>query len=109
MKPIQTLMLLGSGELGKEVTIAAKRLGRRVIAVDRYEGAPAMQVADAFEVIPMLDGEALARVVAKHRPDAIVPEIEAIRTEKLKEFGPGFGLSTRRCASSLRKPSLAAP
>jgi len=79
-------MLLGSGELGREVVIAAKRLGRTVVAVDRYAGAPAMQVADAFEVINMLDGDALAAVVAKHKPDLIVPEIEAIRTEKLKEF-----------------------
>jgi len=82
----QKIMLLGSGELGREVVIAAKRLGRTVVAVDRYAGAPAMQVADAFEVINMLDGDALAAVVAKHKPDLIVPEIEAIRTEKLKEF-----------------------
>lgn len=79
-------MLLGAGELGKEVVISAKRLGKTVIAVDRYAGAPAMQVADAFEVIPMLDADALGRVVEKHRPDMIVPEIEAIRTEKLREF-----------------------
>lgn len=80
------MMLLGSGELGKEFTISAKRLGLHVIAVDRYAGAPAMQVADEFEVIEMLDGAALERVVAKHKPDVIVPEIEAIRTEKLLEF-----------------------
>jgi phosphoribosylglycinamide formyltransferase 2 len=86
MKPIQKILLLGSGELGKEFTISAKRLGLTVIAVDRYAGAPAMQVADGFEVISMLDGEMLAQVVAKHQPDVIVPEIEAIRTEKLKEF-----------------------
>ncbi|HKW13577.1 MAG TPA: formate-dependent phosphoribosylglycinamide formyltransferase [Candidatus Krumholzibacteria bacterium] len=79
-------MLLGAGELGKEVVISAKRLGKTVIAVDRYAGAPAMQMADAFEVIPMLDADALARVVEKHKPDMIVPEIEAIRTEKLREF-----------------------
>lgn len=85
-RDIQTLMLLGAGELGREVVISAKRLGRRVVAVDRYAGAPAMQVADAFEVINMLDAQQLAAVVAKHRPDMIVPEIEAIRTEKLKEF-----------------------
>lgn len=82
----KTLMLLGAGELGKEVVIAAQRLGQRVIAVDRYAHAPAMQVADGFEVISMLDGEALARVVARHQPDYIVPEVEAIRTEKLAEF-----------------------
>jgi phosphoribosylglycinamide formyltransferase 2 len=83
---VEKIMLLGAGELGKEVVISAKRLGKTVIAVDRYAGAPAMQVADAFEVIPMLDADALARVVEKHRPDMIVPEIEAIRTEKLREF-----------------------
>ncbi|NJN30842.1 MAG: formate-dependent phosphoribosylglycinamide formyltransferase [Synechococcales cyanobacterium RM1_1_8] len=80
------LMLLGSGELGKELAIAAQRLGQTVIAVDRYANAPAMQVADAWEVISMLDGEALARIVAQHQPDLIVPEVEAIRTEKLQEF-----------------------
>ncbi len=80
------LMLLGAGELGKEFTIAAQRLGNHVIAVDRYPHAPAMQVADDCEVISMLSGEDLERVVAKHQPDYIVPEIEAIRTEKLAEF-----------------------
>ena len=83
---MEKILLLGSGELGKEFTISAKRLGRTVIAVDRYPGAPAMQVADGFEVISMLDGDALQRVVDKHQPDLIVPEIEAIRTEKLREF-----------------------
>lgn len=78
-----TLLLLGSGELGKEVVISAKRLGCRVIAVDSYAGAPAMQVADGDEVINMLDGDALEAVVRKHRPDFVVPEIEAIRTERL--------------------------
>lgn len=82
----KTILLLGSGELGKEFTISAKRLGQTVIAVDRYANAPAMQVADGAEVISMLDAEALARVVAKYKPDLIVPEIEAIRTEKLQEF-----------------------
>ena len=80
------LMLLGSGELGKEFTIAAKRLGLTVIAVDRYANAPAMQVADHSAVIDMLDGEQLAQLVAEHQPAIIVPEIEAIRTEKLREF-----------------------
>jgi phosphoribosylglycinamide formyltransferase 2 len=79
-------LLLGSGELGKEVVISAKRLGHWVVAVDRYPGAPAMQVADAFEVVDMLDGSALERIVRKHQPDFIVPEIEAIRTEKLRDF-----------------------
>jgi phosphoribosylglycinamide formyltransferase 2 len=86
MRPVNTIMMLGAGELGKEVVIAAKRLGKTVVAVDRYAGAPAMQVADSFEVINMLDADQLAAVVRKHRPDMIVPEIEAIRTEKLKEF-----------------------
>jgi phosphoribosylglycinamide formyltransferase 2 len=80
------ILLLGSGELGKEFTISAKRLGQHVVAVDRYAGAPAMQVADEFEVIDMLNADELDRLVRKHRPDFIVPEIEAIRTEKLKEF-----------------------
>lgn len=82
----QKIMLLGAGELGKEVVIAAQRLGNFVIAVDSYANAPAMQVADASEVISMLSGDDLARVVEKYQPDLIVPEIEAIRTEKLIEF-----------------------
>lgn len=77
------ILLLGSGELGKEFVIAAKRKGQYVIACDSYAGAPAMQVADEFEVFSMLDGDALDAVVAKHKPDIIVPEIEAIRTERL--------------------------
>lgn len=80
------IMLLGSGELGKEFVIAAQRLGQTVVACDSYAGAPAMQVADECEVFGMLDGDALAAAVAKHRPDIIVPEIEAIRTERLYDF-----------------------
>jgi phosphoribosylglycinamide formyltransferase 2 len=80
---IATLMLLGSGELGREFAIAAKRLGCRIIACDRYANAPAMQLADAFEVFPMLDGQALRAAVEKHKPDVIVPEIEAIDTATL--------------------------
>ncbi|MCR4853358.1 MAG: formate-dependent phosphoribosylglycinamide formyltransferase [Prevotella sp.] len=80
------ILLLGSGELGKEFVIAAKRAGQYVIACDRYADAPAMQVADECEVFPMLDGDALEAVVRKHQPDIIVPEIEAIRTEKLFQF-----------------------
>jgi len=80
------ILLLGAGELGKEFTIAAQRIGQTVIAVDSYENAPAMQVAHGFEVINMLDGDALDRVVAKHRPDYIVPEIEAIRTERFYDY-----------------------
>jgi phosphoribosylglycinamide formyltransferase 2 len=76
------ILLLGSGELGKELTISLKRLGQTVIAVDNYAGAPAMQVADGFEVIDMLDGYALDAVVKKHQPHLIVPEVEAIRTER---------------------------
>ena len=75
-------MLLGSGELGKEFVIACQRLGQYIIAVDSYAGAPAMQVAHEFEVIDMLDGAALDAIVAKHKPNIIVPEIEAIRTER---------------------------
>ncbi len=78
-------MLLGSGELGKEFVIACKRKGQYVIACDSYNNAPAMQVADAREVFSMLDGDALMAAVKKHNPDIIVPEIEAIRTEKLYE------------------------
>ena len=79
-------MLLGSGELGKEFVIAAKRLGQYVIAVDSYDNAPAMQVADTREVVNMLDGDALDAIVEKHQPDIIVPEIEAIRTERFYDY-----------------------
>ena len=80
---VKKILLLGSGELGKEFVIAAKRLGQYVIACDAYDNAPAMQVADEREVFSMLDGEALDRAIEKHHPDIIVPEIEAIRTERL--------------------------
>ena len=83
---LATIMLLGSGELGREFTIAAKRLGCRVIACDRYDNAPAMQLADEREVFPMLDGAALRSAVEKHQPDFIVPEIEAIDTATLAEL-----------------------
>jgi len=79
-------MLLGSGELGKEVAIAAQRLGCRVIAVDRYAGAPAMQVADAAEVIAMADANALKAVVRRHQPDLVIPEIEALAVDALTEL-----------------------
>ncbi len=82
----KTILLLGSGELGKEFTIAVKRYGHRVIAVDSYDGAPAMQVTDEREVIDMLSGDDLDRIVAKHKPDIIVPEIEAIRTERFYDY-----------------------
>ena len=80
------ILLLGSGELGKELVIALKRLGQTVIAADSYAGAPAMQVSDGFEVIDMLNGEQLDSIVTKHQPDLIVPEIEAIRTERFYEY-----------------------
>ncbi len=80
------ILLLGSGELGKEVVIAMQRLGQYVIAVDNYENAPAMHVAHKFEVIDMLDGEELDKIIAKHKPDFIVPEVEIIRTERFYEY-----------------------
>lgn len=83
---MKKILLLGSGELGREFVIAAKRAGAYVIACDRYDNAPAMQVADEREVFSMLDGDALVAVVRRHRPDIIVPEIEAIRTERLFDF-----------------------
>ncbi len=83
---MKKILLLGSGELGKEFVIAAKRAGQYVVACDRYANAPAMQVADECEVFSMLDGDALDRAVAKHKPDIIVPEIEAKRTERLFDY-----------------------
>lgn len=83
---MKKILLLGSGELGKEFAIAAKRAGQHVVACDKYDNAPAMQVADKREVFSMLDGDALKAVVNKHNPDIIVPEIEAIRTERLFDF-----------------------
>jgi phosphoribosylglycinamide formyltransferase 2 len=83
---IKKILLLGSGELGKEFVIAGKRLGNYVVAADSYKGAPAMQVADEYEVIDMLSAEQLDSIVAKHKPDIIVPEIEAIRTECFYEY-----------------------
>tara|TARA_E500000331_G_scaffold342098_1_gene375300 strand:- start:816 stop:1976 length:1161 start_codon:yes stop_codon:yes gene_type:complete len=80
------ILLLGSGELGKEVVIALQRLGQYVIAVDNYQNAPAMQVAHEYEVINMLDGAELDRIVKKHQPDFIVPEVESIRTERFYDY-----------------------
>jgi phosphoribosylglycinamide formyltransferase 2 len=94
-------MLLGSGELGREFAIAAKRLGCRVIACDRYADAPAMQIADAFEVFPMLDGAALRAAVEKHKPDVIVPEIEAIDTDALAGL-EAEGWRVAPCAKAVR-------
>jgi phosphoribosylglycinamide formyltransferase 2 len=85
------ILLLGSGELGKEFAISAKRYGCHVVACDAYANAPAMQVSDEAEVFSMLDADALRQVIDRHRPDYIVPEVEAIRTEVLQEFeGKGF-------------------
>jgi phosphoribosylglycinamide formyltransferase 2 len=86
MTAIARILLLGSGELGREFVISAKRLGAHVVACDSYAGAPAMQVADEAEIFSMLDGAALGAVIDKHKPDFIVPEIEAIRTEVLKAY-----------------------
>ena len=86
MKPTAKILLLGSGELGREFAIAAKRLGCQLIACDSYAGAPAMQVSDEAEIFSMLDGDALGAAIEKHRPDFIVPEIEAIRTEILADY-----------------------
>ena len=81
-----TLLLLGSGELGKEVAIAAQRLGCRVVAVDRYANAPAMQVADTAVVIAMTDAEALKQVIRDHQPALVIPEIEALAVDALAEL-----------------------
>ncbi|WP_230533332.1 formate-dependent phosphoribosylglycinamide formyltransferase [Microvirga roseola] len=96
------LLLLGSGELGKEFVISAKRYGCHVVACDSYADAPAMQVADKSEVFSMLDADALRRAIEKHRPDYIIPEIEAIRTEVLQEFeDKGFTVVPSARAASL--------
>lgn len=80
------IVLLGSGELGKELVIALKRLGQYVVACDNYEGAPAMQVADEYEVIDMLNGDQLDAIIEKHQPKLIVPEVESIRTERFYDY-----------------------
>ena len=82
----KTLLLLGSGELGKEITIAAQRLGCHVIACDRYSGAPAMQVADQAEVLDMNNSEALTAIIRHHQPDVVIPEIEALAVNALAEL-----------------------
>jgi phosphoribosylglycinamide formyltransferase 2 len=102
MSHIATILLLGSGELGREFVISAKRLGARVIACDSYDNAPAMQLADAREVFSMLDGAALRAAAEKHRPDLIVPEIEAIRTEVLVDLeAEGFTIVPSARAAQL--------
>jgi phosphoribosylglycinamide formyltransferase 2 len=91
--PTAKILLLGSGELGKEFVISCQRLGCHVIACDSYAGAPAMQVADECEIFSMLDGEALGEVIERHRPGLIVPEIEAIRTQVLADYeARGFNI-----------------
>ena len=96
------LMLLGSGELGKEVAIAAKRFGCDVIACDRYENAPAMQVSDKYEVIDMKNGDELKKTILKHQPDLIVPEIEALNVDTLEELEKeGFNVIPTARATSI--------
>jgi len=109
MSSIATILLLGSGELGREFTISAKRLGARVIACDAYSDAPAMQVADDHEVFSMLDAGALNDAVARHRPDLIVPEVEAIRTEALAELeraGIGIVPSARAAQLTMNRDAI---
>ncbi len=102
MTPTAKILLLGSGELGREFVISAKRLGFHVIACDSYAGAPAMQVADEAEVFSMLDGDALRAAIEKHRPDHVVPEIEAIRTEVLADLeAEGFHIVPSARAAQL--------
>ncbi|MBJ3813991.1 formate-dependent phosphoribosylglycinamide formyltransferase [Shimwellia pseudoproteus] len=102
LRPAATrVMLLGSGELGKEVAIECQRLGLEVIAVDRYADAPAMHVAHRSYVINMLDGEALKALVAREMPDYIVPEIEAIATDALAEL-EARGQCVVPCANATR-------
>ena len=96
------LMLLGSGELGKEVAIAAKRFGCKVIACDRYKNAPAMQVCDRYEVIDMTNGEELKKTVLKHCPDLIIPEIEALNVDTLEDLEKdGFNVIPTARATSI--------
>ncbi len=105
------ILLLGSGELGKEFVISAKRLGARVVACDSYDDAPAMQVADEREIFSMLDGEKLRAAVEKHRPDCIVPEIEAIRTDTLIELereGRHVVPSARATAMTMNRDAIRA-
>lgn len=109
MTPTAKILLLGSGELGREFTISAKRLGCEVVACDSYAGAPAMQIADACEVFPMLDGDRLREAIARHRPDYVVPEVEAIRTEVLAEVeanGVNVVPSARATAMTMNRDGI---
>src|SRR5690606_31241878 len=96
------VMLLGSGELGKEVIIALQRLGVEVIAVDRYANAPGHQVAHRAHVVPMTDAQALRRVIEAERPDVVVPEIEAIATDLLVELESGGAVRVTPTARAAR-------
>lgn len=96
------ILLLGSGELGREFTISAKRLGAYIIACDAYPAAPAMQVADECEIFSMLDGDKLRATIEKHQPDLVVPEVEAIRTEILAQMeGEGYNIVPSARATQL--------
>ena len=83
---MKRILLLGSGELGKELTISLQRFGCYIIACDNYKNAPAMQISQECEVFDMLNSNKLKQVIDKHKPDLIVPEIEAIDTESLIRF-----------------------
>lgn len=96
------VMLLGSGELGKEVAIELQRFGVEVIAVDRYANAPAMQVAHRSHVIDMLDGQALRKLIEAEQPDLVVPEIEAIHTTTLEDMERDSGLRVVPTARATR-------
>lgn len=103
------ILLLGSGELGKEFAISAKRLGAYLVACDSYAGAPAMQVADQSEVFPMLDADRLRAAIEEHKPDFIVPEVEAIRTEVLLDVeAQGFAVvpSARATAMTMNRDRI---
>ena len=109
MTPTAKILLLGSGELGREFVISAKRLGCTVIACDSYAHAPAMQVADGAEVFSMLDADALAEAITRHAPDLVVPEIEAIRTEVLQAFedkGVHIVPSARAAAMTMNRDGI---
>ena len=99
------VMMLGCGELGKEVVIELQRLGVEVIAVDRYANAPAMQVAHRSHVIDMLDGPALQEIIVREAPDLVVPEIEAIATPTLVAM-EAAGLNVVPTAMAARVLSL---
>ena len=109
MTPTARILLLGSGELGKEFAISAKRLGCHVVACDSYAGAPAMQVSDEADVFPMLDEPRLREAIERHRPEIIVPEVEAIRTRVLLDYErQGFTVtpSARAAMMTMNRDSI---